>query len=250
MLLANVTVADRILQAFPMTSVLRRHPTPNPHSFDWLIAAAKRAGVAIDPTNSQTLGASLNAAKRSDDPYFDTLLRILTTRCMTQALYFCTGTLSREQYYHYGLATPLYTHFTSPIRRYADVLVHRLLAAAIGIEELPHMLTQKNDVTETCNGMDYIQWLLTVVPVINYRHHQAQLAGRASADLFTVIYFRGKTIREEGRIIRVKQNGVVVLVPRYGVEAISYVTGTYLLSKVLLMIMLSQGRLIYLGLRS
>lgn len=66
------------------------------------------------------------------------------------------------------------------------------------------------------------------VTVINYRHHQAQLAGRASADLFTVIYFRGKTVREEGRIVRVRQNGVVVLVPRYGVETIAYVTGNVL----------------------
>lgn len=49
------------------------------------------------------------------------------------ALYFCSGMLQdREQFRHYALNVPLYTHFTSPIRRFADVMVHRLLAATLG----------------------------------------------------------------------------------------------------------------------
>lgn len=49
------------------------------------------------------------------------------------ALYFCSGVLQdRAQFRHYALNVPLYTHFTSPIRRFADVLVHRLLAATLG----------------------------------------------------------------------------------------------------------------------
>lgn len=49
------------------------------------------------------------------------------------ALYFCSGVLEdQEQFRHYALNVPLYTHFTSPIRRFADVVVHRLLAAALG----------------------------------------------------------------------------------------------------------------------
>lgn len=49
------------------------------------------------------------------------------------ALYFCSGMLQDQtQFRHYALNVPLYTHFTSPIRRFADVLVHRLLAAALG----------------------------------------------------------------------------------------------------------------------
>ena len=51
---------------------------------------------------------------------------------MQQARYFCSGALSPSDYHHYGLAAPIYTHFTSPIRRYSDQMVHRLLAAKRG----------------------------------------------------------------------------------------------------------------------
>ena len=70
----------------------------------------------------QALAESLDAAVRESDPYFNKLLRILATRCMTQAAYFGSGDAAPAEYHHYGLAAPLYTHFTSPIRRHGNVL--------------------------------------------------------------------------------------------------------------------------------
>ncbi len=48
---------------------------------------------------------------------------MIATQAMPQANYFSTGSLEKDQFYHYGLALDLYTHFTSPIRRYADLIV-------------------------------------------------------------------------------------------------------------------------------
>jgi exosome complex exonuclease DIS3/RRP44 len=92
MLLANCTVAERCLAAFPAASLLRRHPTPPPRQFEPLLRAAAAAGLSLDCSTSKALAASLDGAVRADDPYFNKLIRIMATRCMTQAVYFSSGT--------------------------------------------------------------------------------------------------------------------------------------------------------------
>jgi len=65
------------------------------------------------------------------------ILMQLCTKPMQKALYFCTGSLKDEALFrHYALSVPFYTHFTSPIRRYPDVMVHRLLAASLGTQAI------------------------------------------------------------------------------------------------------------------
>ena len=66
---------------------------------------------------SKDLADSLDTAVVDADPYFNKLIRIMTTRCMMQAQYFCAGTQPESEFWHYGLASDIYTHFTSPIRR-------------------------------------------------------------------------------------------------------------------------------------
>ncbi|XVF18164.1 hypothetical protein REPUB_Repub10bG0188800 [Reevesia pubescens] len=210
MLAANVSVAKQIRDCFPFCSLLRRHPTPTREMLEPLLRTAAAVGLDLDVSSSKALADSLDRAVR-DDPYFNKLIRILATRCMTQAVYFCSGDLSPPEYHHYGLAAPLYTHFTSPIRRYADVIVHRLLAASLGIDKLPSVFQDRTQLTSIADNL-------------NYRHRNAQMASRASVELHTLIYFRQRPTDTQARIVKIRSNGFIVFVPKYGIEGPVYLT--------------------------
>lgn len=210
MLAANVSVAEKILKHFPLCSLLRRHPSPTREMLEPLLRTAAAVGLNLDISSSKALADSLDCAV-GDDPYFNKLIRILATRCMTQAVYFCSGDLSPPEYQHYGLAAPLYTHFTSPIRRYADVVVHRLLAASLGIYSLPTVFQDRPQLTSIADNL-------------NYRHRNAQMASRASVELHTLIYFRKRPTDTEARIVKIRSNGFIVFVPKYGIEGPVYLT--------------------------
>lgn len=82
-------------------------------------------GYKIDGSSSETLQASFNAIESED---VKTVLLILAIKPMRRAKYFCAGSFEDPaKYLHFALNIPMYTHFTSPIRRYADVVVHRQL---------------------------------------------------------------------------------------------------------------------------
>ncbi|KAL3629670.1 Exosome complex exonuclease RRP44 A [Castilleja foliolosa] len=210
MLAANISVATKVLEHFPFTSLLRRHPNPTKEMLEPLLQTAAAVGISLDVTSSKALADSLDGAVAvGDDPYFNKLIRILATRCMTQAVYFCSGDLSPPEFLHYGLATPLYTHFTSPIRRYADVIIHRLLAASLGICKLPDIFQERPRLTSVADNL-------------NYRHKNAQMASRASVELHTLIYFRKRPTDTEARILKIRSNGFIVFVPKYGIEGPVY----------------------------
>lgn len=208
MLLANQAVAKKILDSYPGFAVLRRHPPPKDDALKTLRKLLLKYGIDFKFGSNKELALSLDKAASPQDPYVNTLVRMMTTRCMNQAVYFCTGEVPRNLYSHYGLAMELYTHFTSPIRRYADILVHRLLAASLGIIPLPDELQSKPLISEQCEK-------------INIRHRMAQWAGRASKDLHVFFFFKkhGRTTAE-GVVTRIRRSGVHVMVQRYGIDGI------------------------------
>ncbi|CAG4919042.1 unnamed protein product [Colias eurytheme] len=209
MLLANVSVAQHIAGEFPQSALLRRHPAPPPANFNTFLKAAAQQGFDLDVSTNKAFSKSLNEAIIPERPFFNTLLRIMATRCMQQAVYFSSGSIAQEEFYHYGLACPIYTHFTSPIRRYADVIVHRLLAACIGADSTHASILDTKYAISLCENL-------------NYRHRQAQYAGRASVALNTHILFKNRIEIESAVVLAVKRNALQVLIPKYGLEGPLY----------------------------
>lgn len=208
MLLANISVAKKIYDAYPQTAMLRRHGAPPATNFDILNEQLRiKKSMHIDTESSKTMADSLDECVDPSEPFFNTLVRIMATRCMMAAEYFSSGSYGYPEFRHYGLASEIYTHFTSPIRRYADVVAHRQLAGAIQYETLDQSHREKGKMEKVCNN-------------INKRHRNAQFAGRASIEYYVGQVLKDVDTVQEGFVIKVFSNGVVVLVPKYGVEGL------------------------------
>lgn len=137
MILANQSVAEKVYSCFPDSSLLRIHRSVDKNKFEDLEAALKTGGIAFDGSSNMSLATSLKNAQQTDKgrAIVNALWQSLATRAMSEALYVSTGqTESGASLAHYGLGIEKYTHFTSPIRRYADVVVHKQLLAALANE--------------------------------------------------------------------------------------------------------------------
>lgn len=216
MIFANQAVAEKISTAFPSASLLRRHPLPRTEHFEQLIASAALRGFEIDVSSNFTLARSLDGAVIPDDPEFNRCLRRMATQAMAEATYFSTSTVEPadwfvteaerglSEYYlfkspgalrllihlsfcrpcwnrfHYGLGLSHYTHFTSPIRRYADIVVHRQLMATLAQEQgqghLVHSYIPGPELEQTARH-------------INMKNRASKIAQRESLEFFTALFF-------------------------------------------------------------
>eukprot|EP00756_Hemistasia_phaeocysticola_P018052 Hpha_TRINITY_DN15571_c2_g13::TRINITY_DN15571_c2_g13_i1::g.106274::m.106274/K18758/DIS3L2; DIS3-like exonuclease 2 len=133
MVRANCRAMEKCFEWLPENSMARYHERPDLRRFDTLATAIKSRGMKFDPTTGELLRKSLDDL--AEMPQMD-VIKAMSVRCMMMAKYCSSDETEREEHSlsHYALSVPYYTHFTSPIRRYPDLVVHRCLKVALEIE--------------------------------------------------------------------------------------------------------------------
>lgn len=173
-----------------------------------LAERAARLGYTMDVSSSGAIMRSFNSI---EDPTARRLLQLLSYKATHTAKYFCAGMLDIAKYHHYALNVPLYTHFTSPIRRYADVLVHRQLEAVLQGAGADTKFTMDRDavakVTQQCN----------------IKRDSAKLAQEQSAHLYLCVLISDLTTRygpvvRQAKVVGVLDAAFDVLIPEFGIE--------------------------------
>ena len=187
MLLANVTVAEKIIES-KRKGVFRVHDKPDEKKIAEIERFVKNIGYNINIINSKEPNKEINkllalAEKKPEKNVLD----MMVIRAMSKAKY------STQNIGHFGLMFENYTHFTSPIRRYPDLIVHRIINEILKKEK-----STQSDLEKTCLHCSSME-------------EKATKAERASTKLMQVKYLQDKTDKIfKGVISGMNERGVFV----------------------------------------
>ena len=201
MVLANVAAAEELI-AKKTPLLFRVHEEPSMDKIDALREVAESSGFTL--AKGQVLKtAHLNRLlEQAQGTEFDELLNISALRSMTQAYYH------PENFGHFGLALRNYAHFTSPIRRYSDLIVHRALIAAHG--------WGKDGLTAA-----EIETLEETAKQISDTERRSMAAERDTTDRYLAAYLADRVGSEfAGRISGVQRFGVFVKLDETGADGL------------------------------
>ncbi|HHH30154.1 MAG TPA: ribonuclease R [Polyangiaceae bacterium] len=190
MLMANEAVARHVL-AHDIPAIFRVHGAPDPEKVERLSMACRVLGVDFDPDDVADPKRLSRWLRKLEGHPKQSILHNLLLRAMQQASY------QTENIGHFGLAASAYLHFTSPIRRYPDLVVHRALHA---------WLEGRTDRSE-----ELVEQLQSDAVQASERERTAMEAERAVADVYRAIFMKGHVgERYEGRVTAITPGGLYV----------------------------------------
>ena len=206
MVLANVCAAETLI-AKKTPLLFRVHEEPTPQKLDALREVAQSTGLVLakgQVLKTAHLNRLLEQARGTDHAE---LINISTLRSMTQAYY------GPENFGHFGLALRNYAHFTSPIRRYSDLIVHRALIAA-------HRWGPDSGKLDGLSPAD-IEQLTETGEQISDTERRSMLAERDTTDRYLAAFLSDRVGAEfAGRISGIARFGVFVKLDDTGADGL------------------------------
>jgi hypothetical protein len=214
MLLANMFVARRIAEWYPGSALLRRHAPPEPRGLEKVRAFCAAAGYPVDVSSSHALHESMLRYRNEvvDGVRIGPVIEVICTKPMRAAEYMCTGDFDESEWGHYALAFQRYTHFTSPIRRYADIVVHRLLQASLDDEARGLQPGQSAEPPIAASAVAFAS------EQSNRRKAAAKKAQEASDKVFFCLLLKDAPMFETAIVTDIADGSFDILVERIGVE--------------------------------
>lgn len=223
MLLANYLVAEKLLETVGAISFLRCHPPPDMKGLGTLVDLSRHIGYDLDTTSALTLQESLKHISETAD---STTIRVITSLIMlpmNRAEYFAVGETEPSKWRHYALSIPYYTHFTSPIRRYADVMVHRLLEEGLRIEAsgptTPLNITSAGGDSSLVFDHARYETIQEIASHCNTQKNAAKAAQERSDAVYLSIFLVNNPIITEGIVSGIGEKSFTVLVLDYSFES-------------------------------
>ncbi|MCI4665671.1 MAG: ribonuclease R [Neomegalonema sp.] len=203
MILANVAAAQ-VLESKRMAFLYRVHEEPNPEKIESLRETLESVGIPLakgQVLSTKLLNRALEAAAQTEHAE---LVNMSVLRAQTQAYY------SAENFGHFGLTLRSYAHFTSPIRRYADLIVHRALISGL---KLGARRASDGQTAEEAGGLQ------ATAEHISMTERRAMTAERDTIDRYLAAYLSDRAGAEfEGRISGVRQFGLFVKLDESGAD--------------------------------
>ena len=201
MVLANVAAAEELIR-LKRPLLFRVHEEPSVEKLDALRDVAEASGFTLakgQVLKTAHLNRLLAQAKDTD---FGELMNITTLRSMTQAYYH------PENFGHFGLALRSYAHFTSPIRRYSDLIVHRALIAGHGWGD------------DGLSAGD-VERLAETAKLISDTERRSMVAERDTTDRYLAAFLANRVGAEfAGRISGVQRFGLFVRLDETGADGL------------------------------
>lgn len=204
---ANFFVARKLANAMPEKAFLRRQDSPSDRRLTLFIERMNRLGFGLDASSSGSLQSTLC---KVEDVDLRKGMEVLLAKAMQRAKYFVGSGSPDEQRQHYTLNVPVYTHFTNPSRRYADVLVHRQLEAVLsdGAIEFTEDMESLNKTADLCNNKKD--------SALNAQEQSVHI--EACRNMDRKVHEIGGDLISEGIVLCVYESAFDVLIPEYGFE--------------------------------